>query len=307
MLAALLLATTAAAQDAPETAFDFRSRLAIGGEAVDTGGEPGPYNFSFRAFDHPDPGQGRQLGLTLERPRAVLADGLFVTRLDFGAATPRGARIWVETTVVEPTDGENGERLIARSRQEVVVGAGAPRPDEPAVPPATSDAEILARLDAVRVILSDRQSPGAPHFVIDQESFRRAFGVGQPVTTTDVAAVSLVSASELRREAVRAQERMLALEAELSSLRFRGNMTLLLLAAVVVSLLVQRGLDARRTDTDAVANAAVTDTADTDPADPELANTELADTDLADTDLADTDLADTEPAAQETSPTSPTI
>ena len=106
--------------------------------------------------------------------------------------------------------------------------------------PATTDAEILARLPAVRVVISDRQTPGQPHFLIDEESFRQAFGVGSPVQLLDVASVAIVAASQLRRETVRSQQQIILLENELDRLRFRSNMTLLLVIALVLSTLVRR-------------------------------------------------------------------
>ena len=60
----------------------------------------------------------------------------------------------------------------------------------------------------------------------------------------DVASVAMVAASELRRQTIRGRERIEALEAEVSVLRFRSNLAFLMLAAMVVSVLLSR---ARRT------------------------------------------------------------
>ncbi|MEM6797869.1 MAG: hypothetical protein AAF725_28125, partial [Acidobacteriota bacterium] len=152
--------------------------------------------------------------------------------------------------------GDRGGEVVARSRQRITLSgnpsgggpAGAGPSTETPTQPVTSDAEILARLPAVRVVISDRETPGQAHFLVDEESFRRAFGVAAPVTPTDLSAVGLVAASQLRRELLSSRERVLELEAELGRLRFRINMTLLLLGAVVLSVFLQRRADGRSAD-----------------------------------------------------------
>ncbi|MEL7061226.1 MAG: hypothetical protein AAGN46_14485 [Acidobacteriota bacterium] len=242
-LAWLVPSGPASILDAQEgTAFPFPSRLAIDGDPVDTDGKPGPYDFTYRAFDGERPGESRQLGPSLLRRQPALEDGRFTTELDFGSAIPSGARVWIETTV---TRADNGAELVARSRRPATIGAPrepAAEAARPAVAPATSDAEILARLGAVRVVISDRQTPGEPHFLVDEASFRRAYGLGAPVTATDVASIAIVSASELSRQAGAARQQVAVLEAEVDRLRFRSNLTLILLGALVVSLLVHRRL-----------------------------------------------------------------
>ena len=231
LLLALALGSPAPAAAQPPTSFPFGGTLVLDQQPVDTEGRPGAYDFTFRAFDSPR--SQRQLGPTVERPGLPLSEGRFETRLDFGADVLAPGRIWIETTVTHRRAGS--DEVVARSRQEVTVRAAAPP-----TTPVTSDAEILSRLPAVRVVISDRQTPGQAHFVVDEESFRRAFGVGSPVTATDLSAVGIVAASQLRRELVASQQRIRTLEADLGRLRFRLNLTLLLLAVVVLSVFVQR-------------------------------------------------------------------
>ncbi|MEM8962648.1 MAG: hypothetical protein AAGD38_14275 [Acidobacteriota bacterium] len=137
--------------------------------------------------------------------------------------------------------------------------------ERPATAPATSDAEILARLPAVRVVISDRQTPGQPHFLVDEASFQQAFGVGAPVKLLDVASVAIVAASELRRENIRSQEQIAALETEVNRLRFRTNMTLLLLVAVVLSTVVNRRVKKRDDDSEGESAAETSETSSETP------------------------------------------
>ncbi|MEM6797217.1 MAG: hypothetical protein AAF725_24810, partial [Acidobacteriota bacterium] len=65
------------------TSFSFRGQLVLEGQAVDTGGRPGLYDFEFRAFDAQD--SQNQIGETAVRPGLPLVEGRFETRLDFGA------------------------------------------------------------------------------------------------------------------------------------------------------------------------------------------------------------------------------
>ena len=227
----LLLAGNIWAQGTSD--FPFGGQLVIDGQRVDSGGRPSVYDFSFRAFDQADGGE--PLGPTLERPGLVLDGGAFATRLDFGISPAPENPLWVETTVNRQVDGT--ERQIARSRRQVTHSADS---RATSVRPPTSDAEILARLEEVRFVISDRQQPGSPRFLVDEPSFRRAFGVGTPVKTLDVASVGVIAASELRRENFRLGNRLGEMEVEIDRLRFRFNLTLLLLAAVVVSIFIQR-------------------------------------------------------------------
>ncbi|MEM1183156.1 MAG: hypothetical protein AAGM22_32740 [Acidobacteriota bacterium] len=250
ILAAMLFFSPHLASAQSPSAFPYGGQLVLDQQRVDTGGVPGDYDFQFRAFDSADPETSRQIGPTLERPGLPLSDGRFNTRLDFGAEALQGRQLWVETLVTHR--GPDGPRVVAQSRQQVSLRGGAPQVSSP-TPPVTNDREILERLAGVRVVISDRQSPGNPHFLIDNESFRRAFGVAEPVTATDTAAVGLVAASQLKRELDASRQRTLELEAEIGRLRFRINATLLLLAAVVASVFLQR-----RRDVPAASSAAST-------------------------------------------------
>ncbi|MEM8993839.1 MAG: hypothetical protein AAGF23_03495 [Acidobacteriota bacterium] len=255
-----LLALAVAAASAPlplfaqtPTSFPYGGQLVLDQQRVDTGGEPGAYDFTFRAFDGADPGSSRQVGPALERPGLPLTDGRFETRLDFGADALQAPALWVETTVVQRRP--EGAAVVASSRQRITLRANGAGVAPAAVPegaadgaaaasnPVTSDSQILDRLAAVRVVISDRQSPGEAHFLIDEESFRRAFGVAAPVTAVDAAAVGLVASSQLKRELDASRLRVLELEADVGRLRFRINVTLLLLAAVIASVFLHRRLD----------------------------------------------------------------
>ena len=251
LIAVLLLAVAATlhAQAPSATSFPYRGTLVLDGQAIDTGGQPGRYDFSFRAYDRQQGGQA--IGPIVERPGLPLSEGRFETRLDFGAAIVGAGSAWIETVVVRRGVDGQADEIVAQSRQRVTFNTGAGNaasPDSPGnaglnatgTAPVTSDAEILNRLSTVRVVISDRATPGQAHFIVDEESFRRAFGVGTPVTTTDLSAVSLVAASQLRRELVVSREKERQLETEIDRLRFRLNLTLLLLAVVIVSHFVQR-------------------------------------------------------------------
>ena len=256
LVAVLLLLTVTAtlrAQASGGTSFPYRGTLVLDGQAIDTGGQPGRYDFSFRAYDRQQGGQA--IGPVVEFPGLPLSEGRFEARLDFGTAVVAAGSAWIETVVVRRGVGSQADEIVAQSRQRVTfntgsnsagagpgtgVGIGSTGSSTDGTAPVTSDAEILNRLSAVRVVISDRTTPGQAHFIVDEESFRRAFGVGTPVTTTDLSAVSLVAASQLRRELVVSREKERQLETEIDRLRFRLNLTLLLLAVVIVSHFVQR-------------------------------------------------------------------
>ncbi|MEO1085002.1 MAG: hypothetical protein AAFY88_12230, partial [Acidobacteriota bacterium] len=247
-VAAVTAAAPSALSAQTPTSFPYGGQLVLDQQRVDTGGEPGDYDFEFRAFDGAEPGSSRQLGPVVERPGLPLTEGRFETRLDFGADALQSPKLWVETTVVHRLPG--GPKVVAKSRQQITVrngsaglaptavptaeGPGAAAPA--ASPPVTSDSQILERLAGVRVVISDRQSPGEAHFLIDEESFRRAFGVAAPVTAVDAAAVGLVANNQLKRELDASRLRVLELEADVGRLRFRINVTLLLLAAMIASV-----------------------------------------------------------------------
>ncbi|MEM9595462.1 MAG: hypothetical protein AAGD06_14405 [Acidobacteriota bacterium] len=219
----------------------YRGNLALDGKPLDTGGQPGGYDFEFSAHNHPEVGQGEQIGVTVQRPGLPISNGAFEAELDFRIPDLTGQRLWIETAVFQGQGA--GRQTLARLRQALDTSprpaGSAPQPTtQPR--PVTSDSEILARLPSVRVVISDRQTPGSPHFLIDEDSFRRAYGLGSPVTTLDVASLGVVAASELRREVVRSNRRVQDLQIEVGQLRFRANLTLLLLAVVVIAVFAQR-------------------------------------------------------------------
>lgn len=241
LLLALMSAPELVAQDGGQgAAFRFRGRLVVDQQPVDTGGRPGPYHFRFVVYDGPDPETGKPLAEPLEQQGLPLRDGIFETELAFGVTWQPGQRVWVEATVTRLDDRS---RVVAQSRSSVIpvpptaqtAANGAPMPRT-----ITRDADVLSRLGSVKLVISDRNDPGNPHFLVDEASFRRAFGLGPSVTTLDVAGVGVVAAAELTRQLGRTQAEVQELHIELDRLRFRSNLTLLLLAVLVVTVLLQR-------------------------------------------------------------------
>ncbi|MCH9649035.1 MAG: hypothetical protein K0U98_12425 [Deltaproteobacteria bacterium] len=221
------------AQSKSPSSFTYEGQMAYEGKPLDTGGEAGRYDFEFRLFDQPEANSGNQIGPTLLRPGLPLEQGKFRTELDFGPEWLQRSQSWLEIRVVEAVDGQ--PKLLAARRQAI-----GRRSQQPSLPPATSDAQVLARLPAAKILISDRATPGEAHFVVDEESFKRAFGLGGRLTAVDVASVGIVAASELHRESQRSQQAIQELQAEVSALRFRSNLAFLVLAAVVITVLLRR-------------------------------------------------------------------
>ncbi|MEM8934442.1 MAG: hypothetical protein AAGE94_24825, partial [Acidobacteriota bacterium] len=230
--------SVASAQNAVPTAFAYTGVLSDDGVAIETDGEATPYDLEFRIFDHPDPNQARQVGPVVTRDGLAVTDGRVQTELDFGAAIFELPRRYLEIRFRPSGEAADSDDTWRVMRSLLQLSASVPQ--EETLPPPESDADLLRRLEIARVVISDREEPGKPHFRVDERSFRRAYGVASPVTATDVASVAMVAASELRRQAVRSRERIEALETEVSVLRFRSNLAFLLLAAMVVSVLLSR-------------------------------------------------------------------
>ena len=234
LLSLLLFAVAIQAQTQVPTRFNYDGVLTDDGAAIDTGGVAALYDLEFRVYDHPDEEQARQVGPMVSLESHPLTDGRVQAELDFGAEIFQLPRRYLEIRY-RRSDG-SGEPGVFRSQLQIT----ASQPPEETLPPPESDAEVLQRLEIARIVISDRQNPGNPHFLVDERSFRRAYGVASPVTPTDVASVAMVAASELRRQTVRSQERIEVLEAEISVLRFRSNLAFLMLAAMIVSVLLSR-------------------------------------------------------------------
>ncbi|MDA8019749.1 MAG: hypothetical protein MPN21_20100 [Thermoanaerobaculia bacterium] len=211
--------------------------LTVDGATVETGGVAVPFDLEFRIFDHPDASQARQVGPLVALDGLPVVDGLVQTQLDFGAEIFQLPRRYLEIRFRRVgEDVGRSEWQVMRSQLQISAVAA----EQEMLAPPESDADLLRRLEIARIVISDRQEPGKPHFLVDEQSFRRAYGVASPVTATDVASVAMVAASELRRQAIRSGERIDALEAEVSVLRFRSNLAFFLLAAMVVSVLLSR-------------------------------------------------------------------
>ncbi len=93
------------------TAFNFQGRLNDGANPAN-----GRYDLQFKLFDAI--AGGNQVGATIDRPNLPLIDGIFSTKLDFGAAAFGGGDRFLEISV-RPA-GSSNAHVILGARQQIM-------------------------------------------------------------------------------------------------------------------------------------------------------------------------------------------